>query len=100
MVAEFDHIETRELDPHLHTHCLIMNMTEVKRGKWYSHHNEAIFENKKFLGTLYQHYLAQGVEELGYEIQSKGKGQFEIQGYKQEDLEAFSKRRQQIVTSQ
>jgi conjugative relaxase-like TrwC/TraI family protein len=97
VVAEFDHIETRELDPHLHTHCLIMNMTEVKRGKWYSHHNEAIFENKKFLGTLYQHYLAQGVEELGYEIQSKGKGQFEIQGYKQEDLEAFSKRRQQIL---
>ncbi|PSF35773.1 relaxase [Aphanothece hegewaldii CCALA 016] len=97
VVAQFDHIETRELDFHLHTHCLIMNLTELKRGKWYSHHNDAIFENKKFLGTLYQHYLAIEVQKLGYEIEDKGKGQFEIKGYQTKDLEHFSKRRQQIL---
>uniref|UniRef100_UPI0039C66CCF MobF family relaxase n=1 Tax=Nostoc sp. CCY0012 TaxID=1056123 RepID=UPI0039C66CCF len=33
VVAEFDHIETRKLDPHLHTHALVMNMTYLEQGK-------------------------------------------------------------------
>ncbi|MBE9087601.1 relaxase domain-containing protein, partial [Tolypothrix sp. LEGE 11397] len=33
VVAEFDHIETRELDPHLHTHAVVMNMTYLELGK-------------------------------------------------------------------
>ena len=28
IIALFDHIETRELDPHDHTHCLIINLIE------------------------------------------------------------------------
>lgn len=36
VIAQFDHIETRELDPHLHTHALIMNMTNLPDGEWYS----------------------------------------------------------------
>ncbi len=96
VVAEFDHIENRNLDPHLHTHCVIMNMTEVSPGKWYAHHNEAIYANKKLLGMIYQHHLAREVQKLGYEIESVGKGQFEIKGYKREDLDTFSTRRQQI----
>ncbi|QLE53864.1 hypothetical protein FD724_39265 (plasmid) [Nostoc sp. C057] len=30
VVAQFDHIESRDLDPHLHTHCLLMNMTQTQ----------------------------------------------------------------------
>jgi conjugative relaxase-like TrwC/TraI family protein len=33
VIAQFDHIESRELDPHLHTHALMMNLTfPVKFG--------------------------------------------------------------------
>lgn len=97
LIGQFDHIETRELDPHLHTHCLVMNMTELSKGKWYSHLNEAIMSNRKTLGMMYQHYLALEVQKLGYEIEHIGNGQFDIKGYSEKDLMDFSKRRQQIL---
>jgi conjugative relaxase-like TrwC/TraI family protein len=111
VIAQFDHIEARKVasdldskqpqqevpDPHLHTHCLVMNMTELSKGKWYSHLNEAIFANKKMLGMVYQHYLAIEVQKLGYEIEAKEHGQFDIKGYSEQDLMEFSKRRQKIL---
>ena len=87
VVAEFDHIESRELDPHLHTHCLIMNATQAD-GKWMSLVNNEIFANKKFLGMAYQSYLAREVLKLGYQVEPKKHGQFEIKGFKEQDLEA------------
>ncbi|WP_317986633.1 MobF family relaxase [Nostoc sp. MS1] len=99
VVAEFDHIETRELDPHLHTHALVMNMTQLDNGEWYSLLNDEIFKNKKFLGMVYQNYLAQEVEKLGYEVEALKHGQFEIKGFREQDLEEFSKRRQQILSA-
>lgn len=99
VVAQFDHIESRELDPHLHTHALVMNMTQLQNGEWYSHTNDAIFANKKFLGMVYQHYLALEVQKLGYEIEPRKHGQFEIKGYTEVELVEFSKRRQQILNA-
>lgn len=96
VVAEFDHIESRELDPHLHTHALVMNLTQMG-GKWYATNNDRIFQNKKHLGTIYQSYLAAEVEKLGYEIEPRPHGQFEIKGYERENLVEFSKRRMQIL---
>lgn len=97
VVAQFDHIESRELDPHLHTHCLLMNMTQTPDGRWLSLGNNEIFANKKFLGMAYQSYLAREVLKLGYEIEPLKHGQFDIKGFKEQDLETFSKRRQQII---
>ncbi|MCC5654632.1 relaxase domain-containing protein [Nostoc sp. XA013] len=99
VVAQFDHIESRDLDPHLHTHCLLMNMTKTPDGRWLSLGNNEIFANKKFLGMAYQSSLAREVQKLGYEIEKSKHGQFDIKGFKFEDLEAFSKRRQQILAS-
>ncbi|MBD2166473.1 relaxase domain-containing protein [Calothrix membranacea FACHB-236] len=99
VVAEFDHIETRELDPHLHTHALVMNMTQLENGSWYSLFNDEIFKNKKFLGMVYQNYLALEAEKLGYQVEPKKHGQFEIKGFREEDLQEFSKRRQQILNA-
>ncbi|MBD2503895.1 MobF family relaxase [Anabaena azotica] len=97
IVAEFDHIESRELDPHLHTHALVINMTQLEDGKWQSLSNQDIFRNKKFLGMVYQHNLALEVQRLGYEVEPRRHGQFEIKGFREQDLEEFSKRRQQIL---
>lgn len=99
VISQFDHIETRDLDPHLHTHCVVMNVTPDKAGKWRSLHNDAIYRKQKLLGMVYQHNLANYVQKLGYQVISKGKGQFEIAGYAQKDLEQFSKRRQRILAS-
>ena len=98
VVAQFDHISSRELDPHLHTHALLMNLTQIENGDWYSLSNNQIFNNKKNLGMIYQSYLAQEVQLLGYKTIARPHGQFEIKGYKREDLVEFSKRRQQILS--
>ena len=97
IVAQFDHIESRELDPHLHTHALVMNLTQAQSGKWYANDNDLIFQNKKHLGTIYQADLAAEVERLGYGIEPRPHGMFEIKGYKRENLVEFSKRRMQIL---
>ncbi|MDZ7965854.1 MAG: MobF family relaxase [Nostoc sp. DedSLP03] len=99
VVAQFDHIESRDLDPHLHTHCLLMNMTQTADGRWLSLGNSEIFANKKFLGMAYQSYLAREVLKLGYEVEFRLHGQFDIKGFKEQDLETFSKRRQQIIAA-
>ena len=99
VVAQFDHIESRDLDPHLHTHCLLMNMTQTGDGRWLSLGNNEIFANKKFLGMAYQSYLAREVLKLGYEVEFRLHGQFDIKGFLEKDLETFSKRRQQIIAS-
>jgi conjugative relaxase-like TrwC/TraI family protein len=97
VIAKYDHIESRELDPHLHSHCLVMNMTQLPNGEWYSHLNDEIFRNQKLLGMKYQHYLALEVQKLGYEIEQRSHGQFDIKGYSEQDLNDFSKRRMQIL---
>ncbi len=97
IVAQFDHLESRELDPNLHTHALVMNLTQTENGKWYSLHNGRIYRNKKSLGMLYHSYLKREVEKLGYRTEAQRHGLFEITGYRREDLLKFSKRRQQIV---
>jgi conjugative relaxase-like TrwC/TraI family protein len=97
VVAQFDHIESRELDPHLHTHALVINLTQADSGKWYANDNDLIFQNKKHLGTIYQAYLAAEVKKLGYEIEPLPHGMFEIKGYERENLVEFSKRRMQIL---
>ena len=95
VVGQFHHDTSRELDPHLHTHCVILNMTK-HNDKWYAFKNDDVHANKKMLGMIYQNELALEVQKLGYEIEQKGNGQFEIKGFSEEQLMSFSKRRQQI----
>jgi conjugative relaxase-like TrwC/TraI family protein len=74
-----------------------MNLTQAEKGKWYANDNDLIFQNKKHLGTIYQAYLANEVKKLGYEIEPRPHGMFEIKGYERENLVEFSKRRMQIL---
>jgi conjugative relaxase-like TrwC/TraI family protein len=96
-IAVFLHDTSRELDPHLHSHNLVMNCTYVPfRQRWYSLDNRLIHDHKKFLGAIYQHELAAGLQNLGYEIEPKSNGQFELKGFTDQQIAHFSKRSQQI----
>jgi conjugative relaxase-like TrwC/TraI family protein len=97
IVAMWHHDTSRELDPHLHTHCLLMNCTQSPDGKWRSLSNEAFYRNKMLLGQIYRNELALECRKLGYEIQPHAKELFEIKGYTRKQIEAFSKRHEQIV---
>jgi conjugative relaxase-like TrwC/TraI family protein len=99
IVAQFHHDTSREKDPQLHTHCVVINATQLDNGKWQSVHNDAFYNNKMLLGAIYRNELAQEIKKLGYEVElrQEEKDGFELKGYTREQLDHFSKRRQQIV---
>ncbi|MEO0853361.1 MAG: MobF family relaxase, partial [Cyanobacteria bacterium J06648_11] len=96
VVGQFHHDTSRDLDPHLHTHCVLLNMTQAQNGRWYSLRNDRIYKHRKLLGQVYQNELARQVQRLGYRIEAKAHGQFEIAGFTRGQLEQVSKRRRQI----
>lgn len=97
IVAQFHHTTSREKDPQLHTHCVILNSTQLPDGRWRALSNEELYRNKKLLGAIYRNELAQECRTLGYEIEKRPDELFEIKGYTQEQLEHFSKRREHIL---
>ncbi|MBE9063186.1 MobF family relaxase [cf. Phormidesmis sp. LEGE 11477] len=96
IAATFRHETSREQDPQLHTHCVVINATQMEHGKWQSLSNEAVLNNQKLLGEIYQNELAHQLRKHGYEIEPNGSGQFECKGYDQPLLDLFSTRTQQI----
>jgi len=97
MIASlFTHDTSRELDPQLHTHCVLANAVyDKKDNKFRSAERGAIFRSKMFLGEIYKADFAKSVRELGYNIE-KTKDSFEIVGVPKELMETFSKRREEI----
>ena len=96
--AVFTHSTNREAEPQLHSHCVVMNATQLPDGRWFSFSNESAIANKKLLGQIYQNELAIALQQQGYQIESKAHGQFELKGYSPALLQTFSTRRQQILT--
>ncbi|MBD2425559.1 MobF family relaxase [Phormidium sp. FACHB-1136] len=99
IVAQFHHDTSREKDPQLHTHCVVINATQLANGRWQSLHNDILFQQQKLLGMIYQNELAVEVQRLGYAIEPRANGQFELKGYRPDDLQTFSKRREQILAA-
>ncbi|MEM9155468.1 MAG: MobF family relaxase, partial [Cyanobacteria bacterium P01_F01_bin.33] len=97
IVAKFHHDTSRELDPQLHTHCVAINATQLPDGTWRALSNESIYQNAKLLSSIYRNELAHEVRQLGYEIECDRDCLFELKGYRPEQLEYFSERRQQIL---
>ena len=97
VAAVFRHETSRAQDPQLHSHCVVINTTQMADGSWRSLSNEDIVTNQKLLGEIYQNELAYQLRQCGYEIDPRENGQFEIQGYEPKLLEIFSTRRQQIL---
>ncbi|MGG6241743.1 MobF family relaxase [Nodosilinea sp. AN01ver1] len=98
VAAVFQHDSSRELDPQLHSHCVVMNTTQLPDGSWRSLSNEEIVANQILLGEIYQNELAYQLRQLGYDIDPQGKGQFELSNYSQPLLGTFSTRTRQIET--
>lgn len=97
LIAIYEHSTSRELDPQLHTHCPVLNMTQLSNGSWKAVSNEKFFENKMFFGQFYRNELAANLKELGYQIESGSKGLFEIKGMDIAILKEYSRRSEQIM---
>ncbi|UJW83055.1 MobF family relaxase [Hydrogenophaga sp. SL48] len=97
VAARFDHDLSRELDPQVHTHCVLLNLTQRPDGQWRALDAHALYEQQKLLGVLYRAELAMQVQELGYRIhRTHQDGRFELAHITREQVEAFSTRSRAI----
>jgi len=96
IAARFTHKTSRALDPQLHSHNVVFNVTydPVEKRLKALDPNE-IFNSTSYLSEVYRAALAREVMDLGYEIEM-GKYTFRIKGVSPEIEARFSKRSQQI----
>ena len=98
--ALFRHVASRNLDPQLHTHAVIANMTRDPKGRWRSVDPIALHRNARLIGAYYRDRLARNLIARGYSIVPAMAGRipsFDIAGLGRELCEAFSMRRREIL---
>ena len=100
VAALFRHIASRNLDPQLHTHAVIANVTRDEDGRWKSVEAMQLYRNARLIGAYYRDRLARQLTSKGYSILPTMVGRlpsFELAGYGRELREAFSTRRHEIL---
>jgi conjugative relaxase-like TrwC/TraI family protein len=96
VTACFRHDTSRELDPHLHTHCVVFNATfDPVENRWKGLQPAGMYRAQSFATNFYRHELCKGLRALGYEIETTARG-FEIKGVPMSVIARFSKRNRQI----
>ena len=93
VIAKFRHALSREKDPQLHTHAVILNMTRRADGAWRALSSEDLYRIQREMDALYKLELANRIRGLGYEIRlTDGEGNFELAHISRMQIEAFSAR--------
>ncbi|MEM9267244.1 MAG: MobF family relaxase, partial [Cyanobacteria bacterium P01_F01_bin.13] len=95
LIAQFVHTTSRAQDPQLHTHNVVLNTTHTGH-EWRALDTRTLFKHRKLWQTVYHQDLAIKVQQLGYAV-TRHQGHLELAGYTPEQLEYWSKRRQQIL---
>ena len=92
--ALFDHRTSREGDPQLHTHALVVNKALCTDGVWRTLDGREMFDHKKTAGMIYQSALRNELQtRLGVEFGPVSQdGQADIVGVPKELLKLWSKR--------
>ncbi len=100
VAAVFRHLANRNLDPQLHSHAVVANMTCTEEGEWRSLDLGALGSSEMLVGAFYRNELAARLVELGYDLEPSLAGHvpsFEIRGYGRPVLRSFSTRRREIL---
>lgn len=103
VVSQHTHFGSRELDPQLHTHCLVYAVSLGEDGRWGSLDNHELTRNIRSAGALYRAELAHQLQQLGFGVEQQrerdsndretGQVYFEVVGVDPELCERLSKRR-------
>ena len=98
LVARFTEHGSRDLDPHLHTHLVVLNMTNrAPDDRMASLESRLMYEEKSAAGQVYRNSLAFSLREDGFGIEFDPRtGLFEIRGVPKDLIQDFSQRSREI----
>jgi conjugative relaxase-like TrwC/TraI family protein len=96
VAATFRHDTSRKLDPQLHTHALVLNVTQSADGQWRSVSSESLYKLQRELDSIYKTELESRLNQLGYTTKRDEKGNFEITAVPEAVRDAFSNRSVQV----
>ena len=102
IVARYDHYTTREGDPNIHTHAVVMNVAGARHAstRYKASHltiePAEVFRWQHAIGAGYRAAMAEALAEQGFAFRPAGRGQYEVRGVPEDLIETFSKRSQQI----
>lgn len=100
VVASFRHDLSRDADPQLHTHAVLLNLTQRDDGQWRALDATELYAQQKMLGALYRAELAREVQALGYAVRlTHTDGRFELAHLTDAHVAAFSSRSQAIASA-
>lgn len=107
IVMQADHVGNRNLEMNLHTHSLILGVSQGEDGDWGTFDAQEIYRHRMASDQVYKNELAMNLRELGYGIEQlrmldddgkeTGMVSFEVAGIDRELIETFSSRRQEIL---
>lgn len=97
IVGRFDHFTSREGDPNIHTHAVLINVAGCNdRKKYRTLEPEKLFASQLVVGAAFRASLGRRLVQNGYTLRAAGRNQFEIASIPEKLIEAFSKRSHQI----
>ncbi|MGV7242802.1 MobF family relaxase [Caballeronia sp. M23-90] len=96
VVAKFRHETSRELDPDLHTHAFVLNMTQRANGQWRALTNDGVIHSLNHLGNVYKAALAKELELAGFVLRYDRNGTFDLAHFSEHQISEFSARSRQI----
>ena len=93
--AVFCHDSSRHLDPQLHAHAVVSNVTyDPERQRWYALQPRQMLEASRQINVEMRRALKQRLEDLGYRVKLD-KESFSIEGIGKELERRFSQRAQE-----
>ncbi len=97
VAAVVTHDTSRALDPQIHSHVCIMNVThDPIENRWKAVEPRGFYKYQSYLREVSYNKLAEKMKEGGYEIEKARSGGFNIKGFTAGLREDFSKRREEI----
>jgi len=97
VIASFLHETSRRLDPQLHIHNVVMNMTRRQDGKFVGLETREMFAAQAFVKAVFHADLARRLQARGYEIDVREGGVVAIREVPKSLVEAFSQRRRKDI---
>ena len=102
IIAKFQHDINRNLNPQLHTHSVIFNLTKCEDGKYRALDMAHLLQKNspiiKSLGQYYRESLKEELRKAGFELRDVDRGQsfFELKHIDNNLIQAFSSRSKAI----